>query len=121
MNFSRKRRRFSMEERKQIFHKFGGRCAYCGRLMRYNDMHIDHITPFSRNGEDKVENLFPSCKDCDTVKGSLTPSEFRKKLQNMSYELENQPQFRTALRFGIVKRFPYQRVRFYYETKGVKK
>lgn len=85
-------------------------------------MHIDHITPFSKNGADKIENLFPSCQDCDTVKGSLTPSEFRRKLQSVGSELEKNPLFRTGVRFGMIKSYPsYKSVRFYYETKGVKK
>lgn len=40
------------------------------------DIWIDHMTPVSRGGSDKDDNLTASCKWCNQRKGDLTFSEF---------------------------------------------
>ena len=34
---------FSKSVRQSVYEKYGGRCAYCGRKIEYNDMQVDHF------------------------------------------------------------------------------
>ena len=59
--------------RSYVFHRDGRRCAYCGttKAKRYE---LDHITPKSAGGADRVSNLVVSCQSCNLQKGN-TPVE----------------------------------------------
>lgn len=58
------------------------RCVYCGKKIRVEDMEVDHIIPvraaqkhllyrlmLPEGGVNAVENLVPSCWDCNRKKG----------------------------------------------------
>lgn len=45
-------------------------CQYCGRKAPYVELHIDHIIPWSKVKEHKIENLAVSCKDCNLGKSN---------------------------------------------------
>lgn len=34
-------------ERFQVYNKYGGHCAYCGKKIGYKDMQVDHIDPMA--------------------------------------------------------------------------
>jgi len=53
--------------------RFGGRCATCGSA---GTITIDHIVPLSAGGTNKIENLQPLCKSCNSAKGSRSLAEF---------------------------------------------
>lgn len=38
-----KRRRLTPVERRAVYDKMGGRCAYCGEQLNYEDMQVDHV------------------------------------------------------------------------------
>lgn len=42
--------------------------------------HFDHVEPYSKGGEDSVDNLVLSCITCNISKGSMSVSEWRHKL-----------------------------------------
>ena len=42
--------------RKAMYEVFGGKCFYTGRDLKFEEMHIDHIYPKSKGGEDIIEN-----------------------------------------------------------------
>lgn len=51
-------------------------CHYCQRP--FNGIVVkDHMTPVSRGGSDGLDNLAPSCWDCNDAKSNMTESEFR--------------------------------------------
>lgn len=52
---------------------YGKPCAYCGE----EATQVDHVHPLSKGGPHCVSNLAPSCKKCNTSKGSriLPPEE----------------------------------------------
>lgn len=52
-------------------------CVYCGAHDR--PIHLDHLIPWSRGGEDSFENLAVACVKCNTSKGALTADEFRRR------------------------------------------
>ncbi len=65
-------------------------CWYCGIGEQWC---LDHFDPPSRHGMpgsreyqrlfDDEENLVPCCRDCNTAKGDLLPSEFKMKFPEM--------------------------------------
>ena len=61
-------------------------CHYCGRktLRNVPDSHplaftVDHLTPRSRGGGWKRENLVCCCRECNNSKGDMTAEEFTSK------------------------------------------
>ena len=59
----------SKKTREQVYNKYYGHCAYCGKEIQYKDMQLDHLIPRQRERfkkyteEDILSNL-------DIVSGS---------------------------------------------------
>ncbi len=65
---------FGYEIREYLLEKWGRKCAYCDATgVR---LEIEHITPKSRGGSNRVSNLTIACNDCNQVKGSQDIREF---------------------------------------------
>lgn len=110
-----KRRRLSAKERKQIYDKYNGHCAYCGIIIAFNDMQADHIQPLHLGGADALENLVPACRSCNHYKATLTVEKFRKHLQGIPARIRRDDiAYQVGERFGIVVETGKQ-VRFYFE------
>lgn len=45
-----KRKRISKSVREQVYKKCHGHCAYCGCLLDYKDMQVDHVIPLRVGG-----------------------------------------------------------------------
>lgn len=56
--------------RLEILERYGFMCVHCKTDLRGNEVHIDHITPFSKGGKTVKENLQPLCGPCNLVKGN---------------------------------------------------
>ena len=41
------RRKLTKDERMAVYRKTNGRCAYCGCVLEYKDMQVDHIIPIN--------------------------------------------------------------------------
>ena len=74
-----------MTKRERLHAKFGGKCAYCGQILKAN-FHIDHADPLFRNwivgkpewaGTDEESNLVPACPRCNLRKSALSIAAFR--------------------------------------------
>jgi uncharacterized protein (TIGR02646 family) len=106
------------EIRTAVYHKYGGRCAYCGTLISYEKMQVDHIHPRSRQGEDSVENYNPACFSCNHYKASYTLEEFKEELKQCIPRFRKfQAMFRLAERFGLVM-VSDDDILFYFEVHG---
>ena len=72
------RRKLTKDERMAVYRKTNGRCAYCGCVLEYKDMQVDHIIPingWSEQGEDTMDNMLPACRSCNAVRfGLVTPT-----------------------------------------------
>lgn len=55
-----------------MYDNYGTPCKYCGKILKIDNMVVDHIIPISKNGSSNIENLQIICKTSNGVKGSLT-------------------------------------------------
>lgn len=51
-------------------------CFYCGDQIDIWTATKDHNIPVSRGGDDRIENIVPSCLACNQAKGTMTTEEF---------------------------------------------
>lgn len=52
--------------RQSIHEKWNHQCAYCGSKVNIT---LDHITPKSKGGSDKITNVLCACNNCNKSKG----------------------------------------------------
>ena len=62
------------EVREYLLEKFNRTCAYCG--VQNLPLEVEHITPKTRGGSNRVSNLTLACHACNQAKGSQTATEF---------------------------------------------
>ena len=55
--------------RQSIKEKWNYECAYCGSE---ENLTLDHITPRSKGGSDRVTNVLCACHSCNHLKGHQT-------------------------------------------------
>lgn len=61
-------RQFSEKDKKTIYQKQNGICPICGKYYKYEQMHGDHIKPWSKGGLTEIDNLQMLCADCNSKK-----------------------------------------------------
>lgn len=56
-----------------IFKRDEFRCIYCGRssIENKNELHLEHIYPRSKGGNNNVNNLVTSCQTCNLEKSNM--------------------------------------------------
>ena len=59
--------------RRNVFHRDGHTCQYCGS--GHEPLSIDHVLPRSRGGSDTWENVATACLPCNVRKANRTPRE----------------------------------------------
>lgn len=57
-----------------VFERDNYKCTYCGASG--GKLEADHIIPFSRGGDDTLENLTTSCQKCNRQKKDMSVEEF---------------------------------------------
>ncbi|MDR0826588.1 MAG: HNH endonuclease [Desulfovibrio sp.] len=63
--------------RRVVFTRDGGICMKCGRRVRRNNFHVDHIVPLAEGGDEwDLANLELSCPECNLQKGSQREIEY---------------------------------------------
>lgn len=62
------------EVREYLLEKFSRKCSYCKK--EGVPLEVEHITPKSRGGSNRVSNLCLACHECNTKKGTQTAAEF---------------------------------------------
>ena len=99
-----KRRRLTPAERRAVYDKMGGRCAYCGEQLNYEDMQA---------------NMLPSCRSCNHYKRGNSLEGWRRILEAMPATLERDCYtYRQAVRFGMVNPTP-KKITFYFERRCI--
>lgn len=130
--------------REQVYEKYNGHCAYCGRKLTLKEMQVDHIYSVChaelnekgkvvdvgdiKDGEydpeylkekashvNDIDNLMPACRQCNFYKGAMNIEAFRNQLETtLFYNTIDTFQFCLAERYGLVKATPHH-IRFYFE------
>lgn len=58
---------FTGEQWEVRLNEFGGRCAYCLRVLQLEQ---DHVQPITKGGNHTYENIVPACRSCNAKKGN---------------------------------------------------
>lgn len=63
-----------------------GVCYYCGKKFKADELTMDHLIPVVRGGKSVAGNVVPSCKDCNSKKKYLLPTEWDEYLASLKKE-----------------------------------
>ncbi len=63
-----------------------GICYYCGGKFKPTDLTMDHLIPVVRGGKSVQGNLVPACKECNSKKKYLLPTEWEEYLGSLNKE-----------------------------------
>jgi len=69
------RKLISLPDRFKILARDNFRCVYCGATAQASQLHIDHVIPRSKGGDDKLENYVVACFACNVGKRDAVLSE----------------------------------------------
>ena len=101
--------------RQAVYNKYHGRCAYCGREIRFKDMQVDHMKPKAFGGTDNIENLMPSCRTCNHYKRANSLELFRKFIETIPCKLaDRQYIYKVGMAYGFYDD-ERKKVIFYFE------
>lgn len=53
-----------------------GECHYCKKPTPSRELTMDHLVPLARGGRSTKGNVVPCCKECNTKKKQLLPTEW---------------------------------------------
>lgn len=59
-----------------LWHKYGGKCYYCGTPLDMDFFTLDHIIPKKSGGTSDDSNLVPCCHFCNMSKADRTIEEW---------------------------------------------
>lgn len=112
--------------REQVYNKYQGHCAYCGKKIEYKDMQLDHIIPqwhlddirfnWQWDKIETIENYMPSCRRCNHYKRGNSLETFRKMIEEIPSKLfRDNYIFKVACDYGLFNS-ENQKIKFYFET-----
>ena len=109
--------------RLEVYNKYDGHCAYCGKKIDYKDMQLDHMIPrqrerFKKYTEEEIEcfdNYMPTCRRCNHYKRAHSLEGFRKNIEEIPKKLfRDNYIYKVGLDYGLVE--PHeQKIKFYFE------
>ena len=118
------RRRLSQAERKDVYDKYNGHCAYCGCDIPFKGFNVDHLhclrnyeytEEFTGIDVHSIDNLMPACGSCNRYKATMDLETFRKQLQKIPDRLQRDVcTYNIALRYRMVQENREQ-IKFYFE------
>ena len=101
-NETNREMKITKQERVQVWGKYNHKCAYCGEDLEFSKMQVDHIHPKYLGGKDEIENLNPSCRQCNFYKGTYTIDHFRTALATLRTRIQKSFIVRLGMKYGIV-------------------
>jgi hypothetical protein len=104
----------SKKDRIRVHEKYGGHCAYCGKVISIHEMQVDHINPIRNGGEDTFENYNPACRRCNHYKRGGGIEYLRTMLKTLHERIKQQYIVMVGLDYGIVELKPFDG-KFYFE------
>jgi 5-methylcytosine-specific restriction endonuclease McrA len=117
-----------VEQRKAVYQKYGGHCAYCGKEISLKDMQVDHFEPKCIKGPigkdidgkyifpdlNVFSNLMPSCSRCNHYKRANDIEYFRYMIKTIHERIHDNYIVKVAWDFGIIKYNKWDEM-FYFE------
>ena len=84
----------------RVFERDGFVCQYCGKYPPEVILHVDHIVPVSKGGENEIENLLTACADCNLGKATFELGKFPKQVgKNVEDVQERYEQLKAFFKF----------------------
>ena len=120
---TQKRKAIPQKARQEVFKKYGGRCAYCGKVLSPKGWQLDHLIPVQREKwgkatEFEVENFnnfMPSCRRCNHYKRAHSLETFRRYIEEIPEKLrEGNYIYKVGLDYGLIEEHP-KKIVFYFE------
>lgn len=108
------------QKRVAVHEKYGGKCAYCGKIITYKDMQVDHVLPKYQDGTDDMDNLNPSCRRCNHYKRASSLEGFRDTMATLHKRIAEPYINKVALDYGIMTIKEWD-CKFYFERVEVGK
>ena len=121
-----KRKTIPKKVRIDVYNKYDGHCAYCGKKLEYKDMQVDHLIPFQRERfkkytEEEIEcfeNYMPACRRCNHYKRAHSLEVFRKMIEEIPIKLYRDNYiYKVGLDYGIVSVVDKPKIKFYFEMR----
>ncbi len=112
--------------RQKVWLKYNKHCGYCGKVLEYKDMQVDHITPkeiynWKILGErfrmNSFDNLMPSCRSCNHYKRAEGLEGFRQLMKTLHERIQGLYIGKVAINYGIIEIKPFGGI-FYFEMSG---
>jgi hypothetical protein len=72
--------------RRELYHRDGGLCMYCGTRQSFTQMQIEHVIPKSKGGSHEWMNVVSACEACNRFKDNRTPEGAGMTLLALPYE-----------------------------------
>lgn len=63
-----------------------GTCHYCGKSFPPGELTMDHVIPLARGGSSEKMNLVTACKECNTKKKYLLPTEWEEYMKGSGHQ-----------------------------------
>lgn len=95
-----KRKAISKKVRFEVFKRDSFTCQYCGKAAPDVILHVDHIDPVSKGGDNGILNLITSCEDCNCGKGA-TPLDDQATLAKQRLQLAQLSERREQLKMML--------------------
>lgn len=118
-----KRKSIPKKVRIEVYNKYDGHCAYCGKQIEYKDMQLDHLIPvqrewFKKYTEEEVEcfeNYMPSCRRCNHYKRAHSLKMFREMIEEIPKKLYRDNYiYKVGLDYNLIE--PHEsKIEFYFE------
>jgi hypothetical protein len=106
-----------------VYNKYDGHCAYCGKVIEYKDMQVDHLIPYQRERwkkytEEEIEcfeNYMPACRRCNHYKRAHSLETFRKMIEEIPSKLYRDSYiYKIGRDYSLIVEWP-QKIKFYFE------
>ena len=114
------------KQREEIWNKYDKHCSYCGKLLEYKDMQVDHQIPQRRATKkagrgrlpvEKIEtfdNYYPSCRRCNLHKRAVGLETYRRYVEEIPEKLLATFIYKAGLDYKLIEVKP-RKIKFYFE------
>jgi len=80
-------RSFRGSKRKIIYAQCDGECFFCHKIVKFKEMHVDHLIAWKRGGATTYQNGVVSCVLCNRLKRDKTHIQFIKEYGGCVYRV----------------------------------